>query len=272
MHWKELLTLHLVADFLFDRPTLHVDRPQLLEEAEDETPVKEKGWQEALESIYPLKINLLRVEDGDLTYIDADGSPPLRVEHLNLHATNIRNLHSKAHVYPSPVTVTGVILGSGHGSRTGPRELPRGAVPRVPRALRPEGRAADPVPAARRALESRREGRRRLDRGRVRDRARSAVRARPGAGRPRRDDRLHPRGRDLRSGEAAGRDGEEGREKGGRVSDGRRPPREALDHRKRVRARESGKVSPRTGSSSRGRRSRRRTSRTGCAPGRPRSA
>jgi hypothetical protein len=119
VHWKELLTLHLVADFLFDRPKLHVNRPQLLEEAEDETPVKEKGWQQALESIYPLKINLLRVEDGDLTYIDAEGSPPLRVEHLNLHATNIRNLHSKERVYPSPVSVTGVILGSGRGSVQG---------------------------------------------------------------------------------------------------------------------------------------------------------
>ncbi|HTS00932.1 MAG TPA: DUF748 domain-containing protein [Thermoanaerobaculia bacterium] len=119
VHWKELLTLHLVADFLFEGPRLHVDRPQLLKEAADETPVKERGWQQALESIYPLKINLLRVEDGDLTYIDDQSSPPLKVEHLHIHATNIRNLHSKSHVYPSPVDVTGTILGSGRGSMKG---------------------------------------------------------------------------------------------------------------------------------------------------------
>ena len=119
VHWKELLTLHLVADFLFQSPRLHVNRPQLLQEAGDETPVKERGWQQALESIYPLKINLLRVEDGDLTYIDEAGSAPLRVEHLQIRATNIRNLHSKAHVYPSPVEATGVILGTGHGSLKG---------------------------------------------------------------------------------------------------------------------------------------------------------
>ena len=81
--------------------------------------MKERGWQAALESIYPLKINLFRVEDGDLTYIDDAGSPPLRVEHLKVHATNIRNIHSKAHVYPSPVEASGVILGTGRGSVTG---------------------------------------------------------------------------------------------------------------------------------------------------------
>ncbi len=119
VHWKELLTLHLVADFLFERPRLHVDRPQLLKEADDATPVKERGWQEALESIYPLKINLLRVEDGDLTYIDDAASPPLRIQGLRIRATNIRNLHSRTHVYPSPVEATGVILGSGRGSVKG---------------------------------------------------------------------------------------------------------------------------------------------------------
>lgn len=119
VHWKELLTLHLVADFLFERPRLNVNRPQLLQESEDETPVKERGWQQALESIYPLKINLLRVVDGDVTYVDDAASPPLRIERLQVRATNIRNLHSKAHVYPSPVEATGVILGAGRGSLNG---------------------------------------------------------------------------------------------------------------------------------------------------------
>ena len=35
VHWKELLTLHLVADFRFDRPKLHVNRPQLLKKTDD---------------------------------------------------------------------------------------------------------------------------------------------------------------------------------------------------------------------------------------------
>ena len=119
VHWKEILTLHLVADFLFDRPELHINRPQLLKEVADAVPVNQRGWQQALESIYPLKINLLRVNDGNLTYIDDEKSEPLRVTHLMVRATNIRNIHSKAHVYPSPVEATGVILGSGRGSIEG---------------------------------------------------------------------------------------------------------------------------------------------------------
>jgi hypothetical protein len=119
VHWKELLTLHLVADFLLERPRLHVNRPQLLKEVADAVPVNQRGWQDALASIYPLKINLLRIDDGDLTYIDDAKSEPLRVTHLNVRATNIRNIHSKVHVYPSPVEATGVILGSGRGSIQG---------------------------------------------------------------------------------------------------------------------------------------------------------
>ena len=119
VHWKELLTLHVVADFLFDRPRLNVNRPQLLKEVADAVPVNQRGWQEALESIYPLKINLLRVDDGDLTYIDDAKSEPLRVTHLKVRATNIRNIHSKERVYPSPVEATGVILGTGRGSIQG---------------------------------------------------------------------------------------------------------------------------------------------------------
>jgi hypothetical protein len=119
VNWKALLTLHLVADFLFDRPQLHVNRPQLLREVADAVPEKDRGWQEALESIYPLKINLLRIEDGDLTYIDDATSEPLRVTHLRVRASNIRNISSKERVYPSPVEVTGSILGTGRGSLEG---------------------------------------------------------------------------------------------------------------------------------------------------------
>lgn len=119
VHWKELATLHLVADFLFRSPKLHVNRPQLMEEAQDPTPVKEKGWQEAFESIYPLKINLLRITDGDVTYIDAEDQPPLTIQKLEFHATNIRNIHSKSHVYPSPFEAKAVLMGSGRGSLEG---------------------------------------------------------------------------------------------------------------------------------------------------------
>ncbi|HEV8268965.1 MAG TPA: DUF748 domain-containing protein [Thermoanaerobaculia bacterium] len=119
VHWRELFSLHLVADFLFDAPRLHVDKRQLLKEARDETPVRERGWQQALEAIYPLKINLLRIRDAEVLYIDDDPGRPLVISHLNVTANNIRNIHSKDHVYPSPVVAEGVLFEKGHGTIRG---------------------------------------------------------------------------------------------------------------------------------------------------------
>ncbi|HXM79591.1 MAG TPA: hypothetical protein VOA00_10185, partial [Thermoanaerobaculia bacterium] len=115
VQWSELVTLHLVADFLFDKPRVHVNLGQLRAEYQDPVPVKDKGWQDALEQIYPLKINLFRVDDGNFVYIDEDPKKPLRISHLSLRANNIRNIHSHDHVYPSPIRAEGVIFESGRG-------------------------------------------------------------------------------------------------------------------------------------------------------------
>ncbi|MDQ5871066.1 MAG: hypothetical protein M3547_02535, partial [Acidobacteriota bacterium] len=68
VQWSELLTFHLVADFQIDQPQIYVNRAQLQKENRDEIPVQKRGWQEAAESIYPLKINLLQVNDASFAY------------------------------------------------------------------------------------------------------------------------------------------------------------------------------------------------------------
>jgi len=115
VHWREIFSGRVVADFQLDRPELYVNLPQLQAEARDETPVKDKGWQQALEQIYPLKINMWRVNDGKVTYIDEDPKRPLTLTRLYMSASNIRNIHSKDRTYPSPLHAEAVILGSGHG-------------------------------------------------------------------------------------------------------------------------------------------------------------
>ncbi len=115
VQWRELLSFHLVADFLVDRPSLHINLIQLRHENQDETPVKDKGWQDAVEQIYPLKINLLRVNDGDVVYIDENPKAALHISHLKLRANNIRNIHSRENVYPSPIHAEGVIFETGRG-------------------------------------------------------------------------------------------------------------------------------------------------------------
>ena len=113
VHWKELLRARLVADFRFTEPKVHIDRIQLQQEAADPLPLQDKGWQAALESIYPLKINRLRILDGEVMYIDDDPQRPLHITGLNLVADNIRNIRTPDHVYPSEVHLQGVVFDSG---------------------------------------------------------------------------------------------------------------------------------------------------------------
>jgi hypothetical protein len=113
VHWRALLSGRLVADFHFDRPRLHVNLIQLREEAADETPVTERGWQEALQAAYPLKINLLQVEGGSLTYVDTDPDRPLHLSAVDLRAGNIRNIESADNIYPSDVRLEGIVFDEG---------------------------------------------------------------------------------------------------------------------------------------------------------------
>jgi hypothetical protein len=119
VEWGAVLTGHLVADAVFDRPQVHVNLPQLKEEAKDSTKLKDRGWQQAFESIYPLKLNLMQVRDGDLVYIDSDPKRPLHVSHWNAAASNIRNIQSRDRVYPSAIHSDGVVFDTGRAAIDG---------------------------------------------------------------------------------------------------------------------------------------------------------
>jgi hypothetical protein len=66
---KELFARRVVADVLLSRPKIHIDQTQLLTEKKDKVPLRQKGWQDALEAAYPFKINRLTIDDGDVVYI-----------------------------------------------------------------------------------------------------------------------------------------------------------------------------------------------------------
>ncbi len=109
LEWSSLLHGRVVAKFEFTEPVLYVDRNHLEQEAKDPTPVKEHGWQEALEAVYPFKMNLFRVRNGRITYVERRGTRPLELKGLTIEAHNIRNVRSPDREYPSSVMVqTGV--------------------------------------------------------------------------------------------------------------------------------------------------------------------
>jgi hypothetical protein len=112
--WRALLHRRVVADVTFDRPTLYLNLKQVRTEATEKTALKDRGWQQALEALaFDLKINQLRVLEGDVTYIDQGPFKPLRVSRVNLSAENIRNVASKEEVYPSPVHLEAVVFDAG---------------------------------------------------------------------------------------------------------------------------------------------------------------
>jgi uncharacterized protein DUF748 len=119
VQWSELVKLKLVSDFQIDQPNIYLNLTQLRQENRDDVPVQKRGWQQALEDIYPLKINLLQVNDGSFTYIDTDPKRPLTLTHVFVQANNIRNIRSPERVYPSPVHAEGVVFGTGRAEIDG---------------------------------------------------------------------------------------------------------------------------------------------------------
>jgi hypothetical protein len=113
VQWRALFSGRLVADFEIDDPKVVFDLRQFSQEAKDAVPVKEKGWQEALQAVYPLKINRFTIRNGDLTYIDKGPFKPLRITQLQFVAENIRNVESAKGTYPSPVEVEGIVFDKG---------------------------------------------------------------------------------------------------------------------------------------------------------------
>jgi hypothetical protein len=111
--WSAVIRGRLVADFALVRPTLYINREHLEVEEKDEVPVTDRGWQDALQAAYPLKINDFTIEDGDVTYVEAGQSQPLRVSNLQVRAQDIRNVRSEPGDYPSPMRATATIFDRG---------------------------------------------------------------------------------------------------------------------------------------------------------------
>ena len=118
VHWRALLSGKLVADVELVKPAVYVNLPQARKEIEDPTPVKERGWQDALEAVYPLKINHFEIQQGDVTYVDQGPFKPLHIRDLNLVATDIRNRPRKR-PYPSDVRFSALVFDKGRVSADG---------------------------------------------------------------------------------------------------------------------------------------------------------
>ena len=119
VHWRALLSGRLVAEFYLEKPHIIINLKQLRAEAKSKVPIKERGWQEAALAIYPLKINQLKIKDGDLVYNDEDPDRPLHLDQIKLEAENIRNIKSPERSYPSPFNFQARVFENGRAIMKG---------------------------------------------------------------------------------------------------------------------------------------------------------
>jgi hypothetical protein len=113
VQWRALLSGRVVADIEFDRPVVHIDRRHVTTEARDPVPATERGWQDALQALYPFKINLFRVFGGAATYVDDDRARPLELTDIEFRADNIRNIRSPERTYPSELDLDATVFETG---------------------------------------------------------------------------------------------------------------------------------------------------------------
>jgi len=119
VHWKALLHGRLVSDFQFNEPKLYLNLANFAAEAKSPTPIKDKGWQDALYAAYPLLIDRFAVRNADVTYADRGPFKPLHLTRVNFTAENIRNVKSEKGVYPSPVDFHAVVFDTGQATFQG---------------------------------------------------------------------------------------------------------------------------------------------------------
>jgi hypothetical protein len=119
VQWREIIVGRLVANFSVESPTLYVNRAHVGTELADDVDLTQRGWQEALQAIYPLRINEFKIAGATLTYVDDTAFPPLHLSHIDVRAGNIRNLRAPERTYPSTIEASAVVFGTGRASITG---------------------------------------------------------------------------------------------------------------------------------------------------------
>jgi hypothetical protein len=119
LQWRALLRARIVGDCELIEPRLHVDSKQLLSERRDQVAMSDRGWQDAIEEIYPLLINEFRIRDGTLAYVGEDREHPLVLESVQATIENVRNIASPETAYPSAYEVTAMVFGQGPGRLVG---------------------------------------------------------------------------------------------------------------------------------------------------------
>ncbi|HMG68338.1 MAG TPA: DUF748 domain-containing protein [Chitinophagaceae bacterium] len=114
IQWGAIFHGRIVSEIEMSRPKFnyYITKNKL---SPNQTP-GEDDWTAALKKLVPIKINRLRVEDGEFLYADILESPDinLSVKKIDLIATNMGNVVDKSKALPSDIQVHAVSFGEGN--------------------------------------------------------------------------------------------------------------------------------------------------------------
>ncbi|MGD9849681.1 MAG: DUF748 domain-containing protein [Nitrospirales bacterium] len=113
VEWTELLRLRFVSDHVIENANIILNVGQAQQEDSDRTPVNERGWQEAVFTMYPVTINSIRFMNGSFSFQNQTDIPPLQVTEITCHAENIQNIRSGEGEFPSKISFNGQVSESG---------------------------------------------------------------------------------------------------------------------------------------------------------------
>jgi hypothetical protein len=110
----DLFHFKVAGDLTIERPALHINLLQITDEARSQVSLQDRGWQNAVESVFPIKLDQVNVQDGSLLYLSSrTSSKPLQLTKVIMIAHNVRNIAATKGTYPSPVTLDGVLFDTG---------------------------------------------------------------------------------------------------------------------------------------------------------------
>ena len=123
IEWKSLFKGKIVSEIFMTRPRLtYVFEDHKKNNAKDS---EFKDWTEALTDLVPIAINRLSITDGKMAFMElaADPDIDLHLRHINLNATNLRNVIQKKRALPSVLSMTAVSVGDGKVTMKGRMDM-----------------------------------------------------------------------------------------------------------------------------------------------------
>lgn len=119
IEWKSLFKGRIVSEIEMYKPkvTLYVTGNKLSSKQKP----KHDDWTTALKKLVPIKINRLKITDGEIAYADIIESPDidLSIKQVDMTITNMGNVVDRQKALPSTLSLKGVSFGKGNLSVSG---------------------------------------------------------------------------------------------------------------------------------------------------------